>query len=150
MEYIAKNESIINATQCNSGKAFKDSIFNPFLIQIRAPKFAKKLLNSRTQPKTHQMNTEIQDGRTQTRSMIFKKILIFLGYLILFFIFFKLLHIFIHIIYFSFFSFVLRKWISDPASIFCFQRRVKENWKSKISYEIKKNVKNESFERRHY
>ena len=92
------------------------------------------------------MNTENQEiQRTQTRSMIFKKILIFLGNLIFSFFLF-----FFHIIYFSFFSFVLCKWISDPASIFCFQRRVKENWKSKISYEIKKNVKNESFERRYY
>ena len=50
--------------------------------------------------------------------------------------------------YFSFFSFVLCKRISDPSSIFCIQRRVKENRKSKISGQIKKNDKDESFERR--
>lgn len=146
MEYIAETESIINATQCNSGKAFKDSILIHFESEFEHHNSinCKKIV--RTQPETNQMNTENQEiQRTQTRSMIFKKILIFLGNLIFSFFLF-----FFHIIYFSFFSFVLCKWISDPASIFCFQRRVKENWKSKISYEIKKNVKNESFERRYY
>ena len=95
------------------------------------------------------MNTEHQDQRTQTRSMILKKILIISGKLIFYISIFRHCSIcFIHMIYFSFFSFVLCKWIFDPASIFCFQRRVKENWKSKISAEIKTNNKNKSFERR--
>ena len=95
------------------------------------------------------MSAEHQNQQTQIRSMILKKILIFLGKFI--FQFFRHYSICLfYIIYFSFFSFVLCKWIFDPASIFCFRRRVKENWKSKISAEIKKNVKNKSFERRNY
>ena len=96
------------------------------------------------------MNADHQDQRTQIRSMILKKILIFLGKFIFQFFFWHYSTCILYINYFSFFSFVLCKWIFDLASIFCFRRRVKENWKSKISAEIKKNVKNKSFERRNY